>query len=102
MQKLTVKHVVDINVLAFTLTAEYAEQFCNVANADSIKLYTQDIVYNTRILAEFNAEHNVQKLHRDIIAQDTIVREHFVELLQYIEENNLIAHKAFACKAKVV
>jgi hypothetical protein len=102
VQKLTVKHVVDINVLAFTLTAEYAEQFCNVANADSIKQYTQDIVYNTRILAEFNAEHNVQKLHRDIIAQDTCVREHFVELLQYIEEHNLIARSEFACKASLV
>jgi hypothetical protein len=44
----------------------------------------------------------VQKLHRDIIAQDTIVREHFVELLQYIEENNLIAREEFACKASFV
>jgi hypothetical protein len=102
MQKLTLKHVVDINVLAFTLTAEYAEEFCSVANANSIKQYTYDIVYNTRILAEFNAEHNVAKLHRDIIAQDTVVREHFVELLEYIEQHNLIAREQFACKASLV
>ena len=104
MRTLTNKHIADINVLALTLIAEYTEQLHNDVSidADYINMYAKDIVYNTRILVEFNAERNVQKLHRDIMWQDTIVREHFVEVLEYIEQNNLIAREEFTCKASFV
>jgi len=100
MRTLTNKHIANINVLMLTLIAEYTEDSLrnNSAEASMIKMYATDIAYNTRILAEFNAEPDTHKLHKDIIYQDTIVREHFVEVLQYIEEHNLISSDYFACK----
>jgi hypothetical protein len=91
MRKLTNKHIADINVLMLTLIAEYAEDMRrSVDDADIVIMYTNDIVYNTRVLVEFNAEFNVLKLYKDILIQDTIVREHFSEVLDYITSSNLI------------
>jgi hypothetical protein len=91
MRKLTNKHIADINVLMLTLIAEYAEDMRrSVDDADIVIMHTNDIVYNTRVLVEFNAEFNVLKLYKDILIQDTIVREHFSEVLDYITSSNLI------------
>ena len=50
-----------------------------------------------RSLDVFNATNNVQQLHESIMLQDTLVREHFINTLRYIEENNLISPRYFAC-----
>jgi hypothetical protein len=92
MRTLTNKHIADINVLALTLIAEYTEQLRNnlSIDPDSINMYANDIAYNTRALVEFNAEHDVQQLFRSIMLQDTYIREHFVEVLDYISNCVLI------------
>ena len=90
MRTLTNKHIADINVLMLTLVAEYTEQLhSNANNADIVKMQANDIAFNTRALVEFNAEHNAQELLRSIMLQDTAVREHFEEVINYLWANVL-------------
>ena len=95
MQKLTVTHIANINHLMLNTISTYIKQY-NIANTYDPLVIT-DVLHNTYALHKFNNTKNVQQLHTAIIAQDTLVREYFVNVLQYIENNNLIAASKFCC-----
>ena len=62
-----------------------------------LQMYAGDVVRNAKALEEFNATGDYLILHEAIMMQDTIVREHFFDVLEYIEVNNLINERYFAC-----
>jgi ABC-type uncharacterized transport system permease subunit len=95
MQKLTVTHITNINTIMLNTISNYIKHY-NIANTYD-NLIAQDVLHNTYALHKFNNTKNVQQLHNAIIAQDTLVREYFVAVLQYIEQNNLIAASKFCC-----
>jgi hypothetical protein len=95
MQKLTITHITNINTLMLNTISTYINTY-NIANTYD-NLIAQDVMYNSYALNKFNNTKNVQQLHNAIIAQDTLVREYFVAVLQYIENNNLIATSKFCC-----
>jgi len=95
MQKLTITHITNINTLMLNTISNYITNY-NIANTYD-NLIAQDVVHNSYALHKFNNTKDVQQLHNAIIAQDTLVREYFVNVLQYIENNNLIATSKFCC-----
>ena len=60
-------------------------------------MYAQDVAYNTNALAQFNNTLNAQELHNAIMQQDTLVREYYIAVLQYIETKRLITADKFCC-----
>jgi hypothetical protein len=103
MRKLTPAHKLNINMLVLKTTQDYID-FSTTQHgvnypitADDLQFHTQDIQHNVNALAAFNKDNNVQNLHDSIMQQDTFVREYYIEVLQYIESNNLIPSNMFCC-----
>ena len=103
MRKLTQAHKREINMLMLKTTEDYIK-FSTTQwgvnfpiTVDNLQFHTLDIQHNINALAAFNKDNNVQKLHDSIMQQDTFVREYYIEVLQYIESNNLIPSNAFCC-----
>ena len=98
MQKLTAQHKEAIINLMFVETANYIKIYCtNNADGVNTNMYCADVQHNINALNVFNKNNDVQKLHDAIMLQDTIVREHYIKVLRYIEKNNLISASAFCC-----
>ena len=98
MRKLTAKHKVAITNLMFATTASYIKCFCtDRTDTTNTSMYVGDVQHNINALAQFNADNNVQKLHDNIMYQDTLVREYYIKVLRYIEQNNLIPADNFCC-----
>ena len=98
MRKLTAKHKIAITNLMFVETARYIAIYCaNNTDNTSTNMYCDDVMHNINALNTFNKDNNVQKLHDAIMLQDTLVREHYIKVLRYIENNNLINANNFCC-----
>jgi hypothetical protein len=92
------KHIVAINQLMLNTTAEYINCFAkDESDIDQFKMYTSDIAHNIAALDVFNNTLNAQALHDNIMQQDTLVREFYISVLLYIENNKLIPAKMFCC-----
>ena len=97
-RKLTAKHKLAITELMFKDIASYINIYCtNNTDTSSTNMYVDDIAHNTSALDVFNKTNNVQQLHDNIMQQDTLVREHFIKVLRYIEQNDLINADNFCC-----
>lgn len=96
MRKLTAKHIVQINVLFLKTTAQYIKCFCN--DEDIQLIYAEDVADNVNALVQFNKDNDVEALHNAIMQQDTIVREFYISVLLYIEDNALISANKYCCK----
>jgi hypothetical protein len=92
------KHVVKINTLMLKTTESYVNTFVSEdEDASSISMYTDDVAHAVNALVAFNASNDAQALHDSIMLQDTIVREYYIAVLQYIESNKLINKRNFCC-----
>jgi UDP-N-acetyl-D-mannosaminuronic acid transferase (WecB/TagA/CpsF family) len=96
MQKLTAKHIAQINVLLLKTTEEYINTFVN--EEDISNMYATDVAHNVNALVQFNKDKDVLALHKAIIMQDTLVREFYISVLLYIEDNALISANKYCCK----
>jgi len=65
--------------------------------AENLQFNTLDIQHNINALVAFNKDNNVQNLHDSIMQQDTFVREYYIAMLEYIEQNALIPANMFCC-----
>ena len=92
------KHIVAINQLMLNTTAEYINCFAkDETDIEQFKMYTSDVAHNIAALDVFNNTLNAQALHDNIMQQDTLVREFYISVLLYIENNKLIPAKMFCC-----
>ena len=104
MRKLKPADILQINMLVLKTTEDYISFSTTQygehtpVTADNLKYSTEDIQRNINALVQFNTDNNVQQLHNSIMRQDTFVREYYIEVLRYIEENNLIKSNMFCCK----
>jgi len=103
MRKLTPAHSLQINLLVLKTTQDYID-FSTTQHGvnypitlDSLQFHTQDVQHNINALVQFNTDSNVQNLHDSIMRQDTFVREYYIDVLRYIEDNNLIPSNMFCC-----
>jgi flagellar biosynthesis regulator FlbT len=94
MQKLTVKHYVNI-ISITTATLNAYKQFVANMLADELSddndatMYANDIAYMSDVLNTFKKCKDVKQLQNSIMLQDTFVREEFIDTLLYIEKHNL-------------
>ena len=96
MRKLSNTHAVAINKLMLPLISTLA--FIDDDNdINTYKMYADDIAHNVSALCVFNTTLDASVLHNSIMRQDTCPREHFYTVLQYIEDNKLIAKNMFSC-----
>jgi hypothetical protein len=97
----TPQHIKRINTLMYRTTISYIKCFALANNCPHMphdySMYAQDVAYNTQALATFNSTLNVQELHDSIMQQDTLVREYYIAVLQYIESKRLITANKFCC-----
>jgi len=98
MRKLTKAHVLAINKLMLPLINTVAYITEDENDLGMFTMYASDIAHNVSALCVFNVTFDVEVLHDSIMRQDTIVREHFYTVLQYIEDNALINKRMFACR----
>ena len=81
-------HVVAINTLMLANIASYVKYYAQgETDLQQLQIYANDIAYNVQALQAFNKTQDAYVLHCTIVEQDTIVREHFYTVLNYIEEN---------------
>lgn len=105
MRKLQTADILQINMLMLKTTEDYInfsttqhEVCVNFpVTADNLKYSTLDIQNNINALVQFNTDNNVQQLHDSIMLQDTFVREYYIAVLRYIEENALIPANCYCC-----
>jgi len=97
MNKLTNETIAKINFLMLKTTQEYIDSFVTDVNDSNYIMYTMDVQHNINALAQFNKDNNVQDLHENIMRQDTLVREYYIETLRYIENNKLISSNRYCC-----
>jgi len=98
MNKLTNETIAKINFLMLKTTQEYIDSFVTDVNDSNYIMYTMDVQHNVNALAQFNKDNNVQDLHENIMRQDTLVREYYIETLRYIENNKLISSNRYCCR----
>jgi hypothetical protein len=98
MRKVTAVHFLKIQRLMLNTTAEYINTFVDSqADLSALQMYTNDVAHNVAALQVFVQTKDAQALHDSIMYQDTLVREYYIAVLQYIESNNLINSKNFCC-----
>ena len=97
LRKVTKTQAVAINKLMLPLinTVAYINEDEN--DLGMFKMYASDIAHNVSALCAFNTTLDAEALHYSIMRQDTMPREHFYTVLQYIEDNALIKANAFCC-----
>jgi len=96
---ITPQHIKRINALMYRTTISYIKCFATGRDVDasSYSMYADDVAYNTSALAQFNKTLNAQELYDNIMQQDTLVREYYIAVLQYIESKRLITANNFCC-----
>jgi hypothetical protein len=99
MRKITAAQKLAITKQMFADIASYISIYCtDPIGAGDTNMYCNDIAHNVAALHIFAQNNNVQQLHDNIIEQDTLVREHFISVLRYIEDNKLIPAENFCCR----
>jgi hypothetical protein len=104
MRKLKPADILQINMLMLKTTEDYISFSTTQygehtpVTADNLKYSAEDIQRNINALVQFNTDKNVQALHKAIVMQDTIVREFYISVLLYIEDNALISANKYCCK----
>jgi hypothetical protein len=97
MNTITPDNIAKINFLMLKTIQEYIDSFVTDVNDDNYIMYTMDVQHNINALAQFNSDNNVQNLHENIMRQDTLVREYYIDTLRYIENNKLISSNRYCC-----
>ena len=97
MAKVSKVHAVAINKIMLPLIATVARFSDSEDDLSMFKMYVGDVAHNIAALDVFNKTLDAAKLHDNILQQDTVPREHFYNVLVYIEENKLIAANKYAC-----
>ena len=98
MQKLKAHHFTQLQLLMLKTTESYINTFATEDDdASSLSMYATDVQHNINALVAFNTDKNVQQLHNSIMLQDTLVREYYIDVLRYIEDNALISANNFCC-----
>jgi hydroxymethylpyrimidine pyrophosphatase-like HAD family hydrolase len=98
MRKVSKTHAVAINKLMLPLIKTVAYFDADENDLGMFKMYADDIAHNIAALCVFNSTLDASVLHDNIMRQDTLPREHFYEVLKYIEDNKLIPANAFCCR----
>ena len=97
MSKVINAHAVAINKIMLPLIATVAHFSEDEDDLSMFKMYVGDVAHNVAALDVFNRTLDAATLHKNIMRQDTYPREHFYDVLVYIEQNNLIAANKHAC-----
>ena len=98
MAKVTKAHALAINKLMLPLINTVAAYFnADETDLNMFKMYVDDIAHNVAALHVFNETLDAAALHNSIMYQDTLPREHFYDVLVYIEQNKLIAANKYTC-----
>jgi hypothetical protein len=98
MRKVTAVHFLQLQRLMLSTTESYINCFADEqSDSTSLSMYADDVAYNINALVQFNKNKDAQALHNSIMYQDTLVREYYIEVLQYIERNKLINSNMFCC-----
>jgi len=96
MRKVNENHSVAINSIMLATIASYINTFAtDETTLSNMQMYTMDIAHNVAALHVFNNNKNAEALHNSIVEQDTLVREYFVQVLAYLEDNNLVPAYCF-------
>ena len=97
MKKVSKSHAVAINKLMLPLIATVGTFSTDEDDLSMFKMYAGDVAHNARALEAFNETLDANELHERIMYQDTLPREHFYNVLKYIEDNALIPETHYVC-----
>ncbi len=96
MRKVTVLHKFNIVKAMRDAIATYTQgYFADEVNDVALAMYAKDIAAAAIALAKFVDTGNAAALHTTIIYFDTEVREHYTNVLRYIEQHALVASTEF-------
>lgn len=91
------KHAIEINKIMLPLIATVGLFAPYEDDLSMFKMHVGDVAHNVAALDVFNKTLDAAKLHDSIMRQDTAPREHFYAVLVYIEKNELIPERMYAC-----
>ena len=97
MAKVSKAHALAINKLMIPLINSVGYTEITDNDMGMFEMYVGDIAHNVAALHEFNKNLDAKILHDTIMDQDTAPRDHFYDVLKYIEDNELISAYSFCC-----
>jgi hypothetical protein len=86
---LNLDQVATVNKIMLKSIANYCAAFGEDTDSEQLEMYADDVAYNANALVEFNNTKDWQALYDSVYEQDTIVREEFMDVLDYLETNAL-------------
>jgi len=86
---LNLDQVATVNKIMLKSIANYCATFGEDVDSEQLEMYVDDIAYNTNALFEFNSTKDWQAFYDSVYEQDTIVREEFMDVLDYMSDNGL-------------
>ena len=97
MRKVTVQRKYNtVKLMRNTIAAYTQNYFANEPHQSAIAMYANDIANAANALNEFIETSNAVVLHKRIMYWDTDVREAFVNVLQYIELEQMVPAHNFS------
>ena len=67
------------------LIASYIDEYVHKGDTDFFLWAAEDVKYNNELLLKFIENSDLDQLEQGIMWQDTLVREHFIDILRYID-----------------
>ena len=93
MRKVTKAQQKQINLLMLATINSYINCFATKdSDLQSLQMYADDVANNVNALTIFNSNLCADTLQNNIMQQDTLVREYFIAVLQYLEKQQLVTH----------
>lgn len=85
MPAITQEHSVAINSIMLATIAKYIAQYAtDEKDLSNLEMYTEDVRHNIAALNIFNTTKNADVLYEMIMQQDTLVREYFIDVINYL------------------
>ena len=86
MQQVTAAQKTEIAKIMFAITAQYIQTYCvNAQDSDNTDMYCGDIIHNITALKQFENTGDLDELYNNIMQQDTLVREYYIQVLEAID-----------------
>ena len=86
MRQITAAQKTEIANIIFAETTTYINAYCSFNEDSSMTdMYCADIIHNITALKQFENTGDLDELYNNIMQQDTLVREHYIRVLEAID-----------------
>ena len=92
----TQEQVRQINKIMLQTIGNYVADYAGENSADeNLTMYADDVAHNIFALQVFNENKDVKQFYHSIMQQDTLVREYFGPVFDFLEDEELLPFSTY-------